>query len=63
MEPDITFSVHLFIHKMKWAENKPLFTLFKIDFKYYFEMKSKCKNKKRIRTIKVFAKLKINLDM
>lgn len=69
MDPDLTFIVNLFIfhgrffvHKMKWAENKPLFTLFKIELKYYFEMISKCKNK-AIRTIKVFKKLKMNLDM
>ena len=37
MDPDLTFIVHLFIfngrffiHEMKWAENKPLFTLFKM---------------------------------
>ena len=66
MDPDLTFIVNLFIfhgrlfvHKMQWAENKPLFTLFKIELKYYFEMISKCKNKKAIHTIKVFNKLKM----
>lgn len=66
MDPDLTFIVNLFIfhgrffiHKMKWAENKPLFTLYKIEFKYYFEIISKCKSKKAIRTIKVFDKLKM----
>jgi hypothetical protein len=55
MDPDLTFIVHLFIfhgkffiHTMKWAKNKPLFTLFKIELKYYFEKISKCKNKKAI---------------
>ena len=41
MDPGLTFIVNLFIfhgrffvHKMKWAEKKPLFTLFKIAVFY-----------------------------
>jgi hypothetical protein len=69
MDPDVTFIVNLFIfhgrfiHKMMWAENKPLFTFFKIELKYYFEIISKCKNKKAIHSRKLFDKLKIHLDM
>ena len=67
IDPDLTFIVNwfifhgrFFVHKRKWAENKPLFTLLKIELKCYFEMISKCKNKKAMCTIKVFNKLKMN---